>query len=312
MKSKIQYIQRTHCEIHDQCNSNCIKDFKRVVRLKDHESNLGEFDVIYCTKCSLGFTNPHPTEETTGYLYDEKTTGDFDLVNDTFVDKIKDLLSQNHIRKITTGIQVGKVLDYATGNGRFAIAASTVHQGANIVAVDYQDSPPPLLKNQKKIKYITLAEHLKDDAIYDFIILRHVLEHTHHPGQLIKELASRLSPKGILYIEVPNLNSGCAKVFGKYHKGYYVPRHIFHYTKKSLSQLIENAGLQADLKTNEMPLMGNTLSILFRLNKSSPLVQLLGIAMHPLQLCIELLFRSSTCLNASCFHLKDTTGKSTS
>jgi len=304
LKHHIKYTSRTHCEIHDKCNSDCTKDFTRVVRIKDHESNLGEFDVIYCKRCSLGFTNPYPTEETTGFLYDEKTSGDFDLANGSFVDKIKDSLSQYHIKKITAGIQVRKVLDYSTGNGRFAIAASIAHKGADIVAVDYQDSPPPLLRNQKKISYLTLAEHSENHTVYDFIILRHVLEHTHHPGKLITELASRLSSKGILYIEVPNLNSGCAKVFGKYYKGYYVPRHLFHYTKKSLSQLIKNAGLEADLYTNEMPLMGNTLSILFRLNKISPLVQLLGIAMHPLQLCIELLYRSSTCLNATCFHIR--------
>jgi len=94
-----------------------------------------------------------------------------------------------------------------------------------------------------------------------------VLEHTHHPVELIKFPFNLLTTEGIIYIEVPNLKSGCAKIFGKYWKGYYVPRHIFHFTKESLNEILRLAGLYEDITDIKMPLMGNTFSILLVLTK---------------------------------------------
>jgi hypothetical protein len=93
------------------------------------------------------------------------------------------------------------------------------------------------------------------------------------------------------------LNAGCARIFKNKWKGYYVPRHIFHYTPDSLRHIITAAGLKGKIEKNEMPLMGNMLSILFGLNKSDPLVQFSGILLFPFQLMIETLSSSSTCLN---------------
>ncbi len=124
-----------------------------------------------------------------------------------------------------------------------------------------------------------------------------MLEHTHRPVELVRFLGSRLTPRGVLYIEVPNLLSGCARVFGNRWKGYYVPRHLFHYTPESLGQILAAAGLQGEIGRNDMPLMGNMLEILLGVRKSSPVVQGLGAVLHPVQLAIERAYGSSTCLN---------------
>jgi SAM-dependent methyltransferase len=139
---------------------------------------------------------------------------------------------------------------------------------------------------------------------YDLILLRHVLEHTHHPVQLVARLADRLASNGVLYIEVPNLDSGCAKAFGRYWAGYYVPRHIFHYTVDSLSEIVRRAGLESEIGRNVMPMMGNMISILTGTDKTSNFVRFCGILLHPLQLIIEAMYRSSTCINARCRHSK--------
>jgi 2-polyprenyl-3-methyl-5-hydroxy-6-metoxy-1,4-benzoquinol methylase len=59
------------------------------------------------------------------------------------------------------------------------------------------------------------------------IILRHVLEHSYRPQKLLSELVALLSPIGMIYIKVPNLNSGCAKIFKKYWTLFYPPYHVF-------------------------------------------------------------------------------------
>ena len=266
----------------------------------DHETNLGEFDIIYCKKCEIGFTNPQPTEESVHLLYDKKSSSDFDLIKKSFVDKIKDLLGLRALKKISQKRDIKNVLDFATGNGRFAFLLNKAFPLAHIDAVDYQSNPPKLLKTKcANLKYQCLSE-FKWTKKYDLIFLRHVLEHSHRPVNLLKKLASVLSAGGVLYIEVPNLNSGCAKFFGRNWKLFYVPRHINHFTKESLRTICLKAGVIPEIGENEMPLMGNTFAIFFNLDQSNFFVKIAGILLHPIQMIIEFCYRSSSCINAKC------------
>src|SRR5204863_5133583 len=186
-------------------------------------------------------------------------------------------------------------------NGRFALTAKKVFPDAIVDAVDYQPDAPPLLATPaNRVNYMDVSDFDNKDRKYDLIILRHVLEHTHHPVELVRKLGNRLTENGILYIEVPNLESGCAKVFKKNWKLYYVPRHIFHYTTSSLADIVSTAGLNATIGRNEQPFMRSTISILTGIKCTGFIIQLFGILLHPVQLLIEKLYGSSTCNNSAC------------
>lgn len=281
---------------------DCSSRWIQYANVADFESHLGTFDIKYCTKCKMGLTEPYPSEETSGYLYEEKVSGDFDVIQNGWIDKIKDALARRLLKSISPfsdPARIGNVLDYSCGNARFAALANDFFPQAQVDAVDYQEAPPALFSSGRfsRMRYFNVRAFAATNQTYDLIILRHVLEHTHHPVDLIRFLGSRLKPEGVLYIEVPNLRAGSARIFKNKWKGYYVPRHIFHYTSDSLHHIITAAGLEGKIEKNEMPLMGNMLSILFGLNKSSRLVQFSGILLHPFQLLIETFHSSSTCLN---------------
>ena len=303
MSQAVKYQPRVTCELRHESWESCSAHLEKVVRIEDHETHLGEFDVLRCRRCQLGYTDPYPTEETSGYLYDAKASSDFDVVQDTPIDRIKDVLSRRLLASLAPHDHVRSVLDYSTGNGRFAVSAATVFPDAQVDAVDYQRAAPPLLSQPSSaVRYYDLAAFQGHEQRYDLIILRHVLEHTHHPVDLVRLLGTRLADDGVLYIEVPNLDSGGAQVFRTKWKGFYVPRHIYHYTVASLTEIVERAGLTAEIHRNDMPLMGNTVAILTGADQSNVLVQGLGVPLHPVQLLIEKWHGSSTCVNARCRH----------
>ena len=200
--------------------------------------------------------------------------------------------------------KVNAILDYSTGNGRYAVLSAKVFPNAGVDAVDFQDEPPPFIRrNLHRVHYYGIDTFKGHTQKYDLIILRHVLEHTHYPVELLRNLGERLTPNGTIYVEVPNLESGCAKVFREYWRGYYVPRHIFHFTGDSLAQVINSAGLEGEIHKNEQPFMGNTLAILTGTDVTNSINRFFGILLHPLQLFIESIYHSSTCLHAL-LHLK--------
>ena len=78
---------------------------------------------------------------------------------------------------------------------------------------------------------------------FDCITLFHVLEHISMPKQLIENLAKdNLSEKGVLLIEVPNFYSWQAKLAGKNWLHNDVPRHVNHFSYKSLESFLNSLG----------------------------------------------------------------------
>ena len=190
------------------------------------------------------------------------------------------------------------MLDYSTGNGRFAIAALEAFPGSRVHATDFQSEAPPALKTRGDILYFGPEALAASANQYDLIILRHVLEHSHDPVSLIAELGSHLTQDGIIYVEVPNLESACARLFGSNWQGWYVPRHIFHFNRMSLEKVIQSAGLDGKVGKTELPQMGNFIALATGASLHNFWVKLAGGVLHPIQLLIEALNGSSSCLYA--------------
>ena len=81
------------------------------------------------------------------------------------------------------------------------------------------------------------VEEFSSDEVFDVIWMSHVLEHLIEPDDFIKKIKNNLKKNGIFFIEVPNceyepmLKSSIEK-----------NPHLFHFTKKALTKLVENAG----------------------------------------------------------------------
>jgi predicted SAM-dependent methyltransferase len=86
------------------------------------------------------------------------------------------------------------------------------------------------------------------DKKFDLIILSHVLEHIRDLGDAIQIVKSKLTKKGLIYIEVPDAS--------RYNKFYVVPyyyidyEHINHFSKNSLNYLMQQFGFKS-IETNQ-------------------------------------------------------------
>jgi 2-polyprenyl-3-methyl-5-hydroxy-6-metoxy-1,4-benzoquinol methylase len=79
---------------------------------------------------------------------------------------------------------------------------------------------------------------------FDVVTIWHVLEHVLEPGKYIEKVADLLAPDGKLIVEVPNFNSWSRKLTGKYWLGLDLNYHLFFFTPRSLSLLLENCGFK--------------------------------------------------------------------
>ncbi|MGZ3951437.1 MAG: class I SAM-dependent methyltransferase [Flavisolibacter sp.] len=151
------------------------------------------------------------------------------------------------------------------------------------------------MKSQTDINYLSHELLEKSRNNFDVIICRHVLEHSYDPIELLCFFYGCLNAGGYLVIEVPNSGSVWAKIFGKYYSGYYLPRHLFHYESSTLKRLLESY-TNVSIIYDNTPLLGRSFG--YRLGVEIQNTGLFGLALFPVQVIIDEMFRSSSVLLA--------------
>jgi SAM-dependent methyltransferase len=77
---------------------------------------------------------------------------------------------------------------------------------------------------------------------FDVITCFDVLEHVYDPQGLLRKVLEWLKPGGVFYTMLPNIDSWEARMFGSYWYGLELPRHLFHFSPRSLRNAMESVG----------------------------------------------------------------------
>ena len=127
----------------------------------------------------------------------------------------------------------GTVLDIGAGTGDFLKLAKDYKWET------FGVEPNEGAREMASTKGINLCEHLDQfsDQQFDVITLWHVLEHLPDLEIQIKKIENLLKPNGTLIIAVPNFNSYDSKYYKQFWAAYDVPRHLWHFSRKSMAVL---------------------------------------------------------------------------
>lgn len=190
------------------------------------------------------FPQPKP-EELSGYYESDDYISHTDS-KETAIDKLYQIVKKhaltNKLKLINSFKTADKnLLDVGCGTGDFLLVCK--NNGWKVTGVE----PNAKAKNtaENKLKGVLTSEiyseinQLNNEAQFDVITLWHVLEHVPNLEVYISSLKKLLKPDGVLIVAVPNFKSYDAKHYREFWAAFDVPRHLWHFSKKSIRLLFE-------------------------------------------------------------------------
>ena len=227
------------------CNSASIKP---ALTVKDHSVSKETFSIWECSNCSLRFTQDVPDESSIGRYYQSEdyishSNTSQGLVNQIYKKVRNHTLNQKADLIISHTTKKGNILDMGAGIGAFLNTMK--NRGWKISGIEPDEGARQQAKQLFDIELLPVEIFGQlQPASFDAITLWHVLEHVHQLHDYIKRLKELLKPGGKIFIAVPNYESTDSSIYNSYWAAYDVPRHLYHFTPKSIQVLVEQHGLK--------------------------------------------------------------------
>jgi len=244
-------MEKIKCPI---CNYSWTKElFKARSRIKISDQDFG---IRKCLNCEIVFTFPALNWVEVEKFYPEaypwkkeyKTRNIFIKLFREVENKYSQYILKYDTKRLLKFIgksKKGRILDVGCGNGLRleTFKKEGFNQCCGIEplkeSVDYAKEVKNLPVIQK-----TLDEFNCSKNSFDIITLYHVFEHLHNPIHHLKILNKNLNSGGWLVIQIPNFNSWQAKLFKERWAGLSIPCHYFHYTPKTINNLLSQNGFK--------------------------------------------------------------------
>lgn len=210
---------------------------------RDYVVSGETFTLRYQAAYDLLITIPQPSPERLPEYYPREGYLSYTQAPATLFEKVYRLIRRHTLkRKLAWLSQApkGSLLDIGAGTGDFLAAAQ--RKGWHVWGVE----PNAQARAQAQDKEIQVLPALADlpPQKYDVITLWHVLEHIPDSKEQVRQLAQLLKPGGILAVAVPNYKCFDAAHYGAFWAAYDVPRHLWHFSQRSIRLLAEENGLQ--------------------------------------------------------------------
>lgn len=205
----------------------------------DHLFTKRKFLIKKCVKCTLCITSPQPSEKEIVHYYPPDYAPhkmNCEQINQKIINFLKQIradMLRRTIEKHT--LKGGCLLEIGCGAGY--LINNFKNSGWIVHGIEFNKSAARNCEKKHGIPIIYSSEPPKDIGKFDLVIMWHVLEHLIDINHFFYEISKLLKTHGFLVIAIPNQKSLDKFYYREKCFSYDVPRHLFHFTPKSVSRL---------------------------------------------------------------------------
>ncbi len=256
------------CEL---CGSD---DHSVILKVQDKRHGYpGEFNLVECNQCSLRFLNPRPTKGAMVDAYPadyvahrrDETPSTWRIPFAWAWDRYQRLFLgsfypvfyfREQFEQFANKGRAPRILDVGCGSGSKLLYLKRA--GWETYGLDFSsDAVQMALDNGVHEACSGEGGSLPyEDNFFDAVMSWHSLEHHFHPKDSLKEMARVLVPGGHGAVAVPTGDNLGFRIFKENWGPLEPPRHLYHFTKDTLAQLVEAAGLEIERFHYDYPYYG--------------------------------------------------------
>lgn len=224
----------TQCPV---CSSNKII---RTISTQDYFLTNETFDILTCSECSFAMTYPIPEPSDLPKYYQSENYLSHTAAKKGAINSLYQILRNINLKRkyklVSKYKSNGQILDIGCGTGELLNYFSNKNwqvQGIepNLEARNFAIKQYKLeIFPEEKLPNLTAKK-------FDIITMWHVLEHVPDFNLRLSQIKKLLKPNGTIFIAVPNINSPDAKYYGQYWAALDVPRHLHHFSSKSIKEV---------------------------------------------------------------------------
>lgn len=205
------------------------------LKCKDYLVSGESFDLLYNKEYDLLYTIPIPPDLSSYYKSDNYISHGKSQNGtvSTLYNWVRSYALRKKERMVAKYGLEKSILDVGTGTGEFLKLCK--ERNWNVVGTEPDADARNLAINNGLQVYSELNQ--VEQESFSVITLWHVLEHIPNLSETIELLKLKLSDQGRLIIAVPNFRSWDANHYKEFWAAYDVPRHLWHFSKKSINRI---------------------------------------------------------------------------
>lgn len=242
----------------------CGSDRSKVLMMvKDNRHHTpGTFGLVECLGCRLRFINPRPTRESIHEAYPQDYIAHWrfaerqstwkspfawawDRYQSFFLgESYPVFFYRKHLKDFSVGGRKPRILDVGCGSGMKLLYLK--RHGWDTWGVDFSETAiEHAMANGIDHGTATFADVLPHpDGFFEALMSWHSLEHHFDPLASLKEMRRVLKPGGYGIVAVPTGDNLGLRLFKQNWGPLEPPRHLYHFTRETLTQMMEKAGLE--------------------------------------------------------------------
>ncbi|RED46362.1 methyltransferase family protein [Winogradskyella eximia] len=209
--------------------------------LKDHSVSRDQFQLLYNKELDMLETFPQPKgEKLSEYYKSEDYISHTDTKRNLLefaYHKVREISLKRKLKLINSFKSDTKsLLDIGCGTGDFLQTA--LNDNWKVTGIEPNESARKIANSKTNNSVFETKELVKlKPNSFDVITLWHVLEHLPDLEMHTTLFKSLLKTNGTLVIAVPNYKSYDAEYYKNFWAAFDVPRHLWHFSKISISEL---------------------------------------------------------------------------
>jgi SAM-dependent methyltransferase len=213
----------------------------------------GRFSVVRCVSCGLARTEPQPEDPGAYYpaseYYSYATPSVSPLTRAAVASRYGRRegslarLAATRISALPPG-PPGELLDVGSGSGAMLLALEGAGWRGHGIELDEGAVRAANEAGLDRVQAGDLLDAGYESGSFDVVRFSHSLEHMRSPRAELAEARRILRPGGRLAIAVPDFGALLRRVFGERWFFLDLPRHLWHFDRRTLPRLVRESGFE--------------------------------------------------------------------